>query len=111
MINKINNCILSAVAEDVDYFYFDKREGLVIKYNKPKDDMRIAYFIAGQNFLYNFIKNEFYNDFKSKNINKLLVDFTNNKITLTKQPLKPLNYELEKNSLTEQLYKIINNCQ
>lgn len=111
MMNKIGNCILNVVAEDVDYFYFDKREGLVIKYNNPNDNIDIIRFMDGQSFLYNFINNEFHNDFENKDIQELFVNFTDNKITLIKQPLKFLRYKLDKNNLTEQIHKIINDCE
>ena len=111
MMNKIGNCILNVIADDVDYFYFNKREGLVIQYNKPKNNIDIINFINGQSFLYNFINNEFRNDFEKKNIYELFVNFTDNKITLQKQPVKFLKYKLDRNNLNEQLHKIINDCE
>lgn len=104
MMNKLGNTILKDLGEYVEEINFQKEEPLAIEYLPIEETVD---FIKGQNFLYNFLKEEFLNKFR-KNYKLLYIGvyFTTDTITVMKTDDME-NYKIDKEKLYEQLKKII----
>lgn len=104
MMNKVGNTILKNLGEYVKEFNFQKEEPLTIEYLPIEETVD---FIKGQNFLYNFLKEEFLNKFR-KNYKLLYIGvyFTTDTITVMKTGDME-NYKIDNERLYEQLKEIL----
>lgn len=104
MMNKLGNTILKDLGEYVKEINFQKEEPLTIEYLPIEETVD---FIKGQNFLYNFLKEEFLNKFhKNYKLLYIGVYFTTDTITVMKSDDME-NYKIDNERLYEQLKEIL----
>jgi len=104
MMNKLGNAILKDLGEYVKKIRFENREPLTIEY------LPLEYteeFIDGQSFLYNFLKEEFLDKFRSNyKFIYLTLNFEINNISVIKTD-EIKNYKIDNEKLYEQLKEIL----
>jgi hypothetical protein len=103
-MNKLGNAILKDLGEYVKKIRFENREPLTIEY------LPLEYteeFIDGQSFLYNFLKEEFLDKFRSNyKFIYLTLNFEINNISVIKTD-EIKNYKIDNEKLYEQLKEIL----
>lgn len=104
MMNKFGNAILKDLKGYVKKFYFETGSPLTIEYVPIECTTE---FINGQSFLYNFLKEEFYNKiYRNYKLIFLGVNFEINNITVVKTD-EIKTFKIDNEKLYEQLKEIL----